>query len=404
MIVQFIVNGPDIPDALLQAHEEGRVVFFCGAGVSYPAGLPGFGGLVKDIYKLSGTTPAPYEQAALDRFQYDATLDLLERRLPGQRKALRRTLSSALKPNLRLKGATDTHAALLALARDRLGALRLITTNFDRVFEAAAKRTRQKFDVFSAPMLPIPKNSRWDGLVYLHGALPGKPDDDAALNRLVLTSGDFGLAYLTERWAARFVSELFRNYVVCFIGYSINDPVLRYMMDALAADRRLGEVTPQAVKHGLLQAEDADLTTCKAVLQQMSDAGLISLKDGLPCAGIQGPASKAFELLARHDDAKAPIAALVQKLRARQIWLWSGGAIEPHIGLRQHYPEFLRKHTYDWGFSDDTDMLVTDEHIGTFAAAIESFWRELPPELTFDEDSELDVPRDFEKAWHKDQV
>lgn len=72
--------------------------------------------------------------------------------------------------------------------------------------------------------------------------------------------------------------------------------------------------------------------------------------------------------------------------------------------LRQHYPEFLRKNTYDWGFSDDTDMLVTDEHIETFAAAIESFWRELPPELTFDEDSELDVPKDFEKAWHKDQA
>ena len=94
-------------------------------------------------------------------------------------------------------------------------------------------------------MLPIPKNSRWNGLVYLHGLLPNKPDD-TALNRLVVTSGDFGLAYLTERWAARFVSELFRNYVVCFIGYSINDPVLRYMMDALAADRMLGEVTPQA--------------------------------------------------------------------------------------------------------------------------------------------------------------
>ncbi len=98
-------------------------------------------------------------------------------------------------------------------------------------------------------MLPIPKNSRWNGLVYLHGLLPENADD-SALNRLVLTSGDFGLAYLTERWAARFVSELFRNYVVCFVGYSINDPVLRYMMDALAADRMLGEVTPQAYALG----------------------------------------------------------------------------------------------------------------------------------------------------------
>lgn len=91
--------------------------------------------------------------------------------------------------------------------------------------------------------------SRWNGLVYLHGLLPEK-HDDGALQSLVVTSADFGLAYLTERWAARFVTELFRNYVVCFIGYSINDPILRYMMDALAADRVLGESTPQAFAFG----------------------------------------------------------------------------------------------------------------------------------------------------------
>lgn len=243
--MQFITHGPDIPDALLQAHEEGRVVFFCGAGISYPAGLPGFKGLVEQIYRLNGTALSDIEREAFERGQFDATLDLLERRLPGQRLAVRRKLADALKPKLRRKGATDTQVALLHLARSREGALRLVTTNFDRVFHTAAKRTGQVFQAYAAPMLPIPKNSRWDGLVYLHGLLPEK-SDDTALNRLVVTSGDFGLAYLTERWAARFVSELFRNYVVCFVGYSINDPVLRYMMDALAADRMLGEVTPQA--------------------------------------------------------------------------------------------------------------------------------------------------------------
>ncbi len=247
--MQFTTNGPDIPNALLQAHEEGRVVFFCGAGISYPAGLPGFDGLVNQIYQLSGTSPSDIEREALERKQYDAVLDLLERRLPGQRMAVRSKLAKALKPKLRRKGATDTQAALLRLARNREGALRLVTTNFDRVFHLAAKRTGQAFQTYAAPMLPIPKYSRWNGLVYLHGLLPEKADD-AALNRLVLTSGDFGLAYLTERWAARFVSELFRNYVVCFVGYSINDPVLRYMMDALAADRMQGEVTPQAWAFG----------------------------------------------------------------------------------------------------------------------------------------------------------
>ncbi|MFD0928973.1 anti-phage defense-associated sirtuin Dsr1 [Methylophilus glucosoxydans] len=245
--MQFVSNGPDIPDALLQAHEEGRVVFFCGAGISYPAGLPGFGGLVESIYEKVGTVFTDIEKQAFKNYQYDATLNILEDRLPGQRTGLqmRKALADVLKPKLRKKGATETHKALLQLARNRDGKLRLVTTNFDRVFEHLAKHEALPVMPYVAPLLPIPKNSRWDGLIYLHGLLSKKADDNA-LNRLVVTSGDFGLAYLTERWAARFVSELFRNYVVCFVGYSINDPVMRYMMDALAADRMLGEVTPQA--------------------------------------------------------------------------------------------------------------------------------------------------------------
>ena len=263
--MQFTTNGPDIPDALLQAHEEGRVIFFCGAGISYPAGLPGFRGLVEQIYQLNGTEPSEIELEALGRNQFDAALDLLERRLPGQRMDVRRALAQVLKPNLRKKGAIDTQAALLRLARSRDGALRLVTTNFDRIFHVAAKRTGQTFQSHAAPMLPIPKNSRWNGLIYLHGLLPEKIDD-TALNRLIVTSGDFGLAYLTERWAARFVSELFRNYVVCFVGYSIDDPVLRYMMDALAADRMLGEITPQAWALGGCASgqEKSEITKWKA--------------------------------------------------------------------------------------------------------------------------------------------
>lgn len=249
--MQFISNGPDIPDALLQAHEEGRVVFFCGAGISYPAGLKGFDWLVDEIYRLCGTGRKRLEEKAFKNKQFDTTLNLLEDRLPGGRPslAMRKSLAKALKPNLRKKGAIDTHSALLTLGRGRDGALRLVTTNFDQVFHKVAQRAGLVLQTYSAPMLPIPKNSRWNGLVFLHGLLPEKPDD-TALNRLVVTSGDFGLAYLTERWAARFVSELFRNYVVCFVGYSINDPVLRYMMDALAADRMLGESTPQAWAFG----------------------------------------------------------------------------------------------------------------------------------------------------------
>src|SRR5512146_3233988 len=103
--MQIVTNGPDIPDALLQAHEEGRVVFFCGAGISYPAGLPGFEGLVEQIYRQLGTDFKDIERDVFLSRHFDATLDLLERRYPGQRIPVRRALSQVLKPNLRRKGA-----------------------------------------------------------------------------------------------------------------------------------------------------------------------------------------------------------------------------------------------------------------------------------------------------------
>ncbi|KAB7566306.1 hypothetical protein ET532_021275, partial [Verminephrobacter sp. Larva24] len=133
--MQFISNGPDIPEALLQAHEDGRVVFFCGAGISYPAGLPGFKGLVDGIYQGLYTKHSDSdadEQKAYEPEQFDVTLNLLERRIPGQRDAVLQALAQALQPKLDLEGATDTHTALLQLARSREGELRLVTTNFDR--------------------------------------------------------------------------------------------------------------------------------------------------------------------------------------------------------------------------------------------------------------------------------
>lgn len=246
--MQFVKDGPDLPERLLQAHEEGRVVFFCGAGISYPAGLPGFGGLVDQLYDELGETPNPVEKAALDSYRYDTAIGLLESRVVGNRLATRTAIARILTPKKRSKDSTATHEALLTLSRNADGRVRLITTNFDHLFAKVIKRHKLEVPHYCAPLLPVPKK-RWDGLIYLHGLLPIKITP-SELDRLIVSSGDFGLAYLTERWAARFVSELFRTYTVCFVGYSIDDPVLRYMMDALAADRLLGERPPEAYAFG----------------------------------------------------------------------------------------------------------------------------------------------------------
>ena len=237
--MQFVRNGPDVPERLLQAHEDGRVVLFCGAGISYPAGLPGFGELVENIYDDLHVTRDRIQKEAFKAKRFDTAIGLLESGIVGGRPAVRRKLAEFLKPDLGSPNATATHEALVTLGRNPDGRTRLVTTNFDQLFETVIKNKRLDVERHQAPLLPVPKN-RWTGLVYLHGLLPTNPDDEN-LDHLIISSGDFGLAYLTERWAARFVGELFRNFTVCFVGYSIDDPVLRYMTDALAADRLMGE-------------------------------------------------------------------------------------------------------------------------------------------------------------------
>ncbi len=246
--MQFIRKGPEIPERLLQLHEDGRVVFFCGAGISYPAQLPGFGSLVKQLYETLSISPNAVQQAALKTNQFDTAIALLETDVKGGRETVRRTVAEILTKDLTNPNATATHEALLTLGQNREGQLRLITTNFDRIFEHVITSKSLLFSTYQAPLLPVPK-TRWDGLIYLHGLLSKDPTQ-GDLDRLVISSGDFGLAYLIERWASRFVSELFRNYTVCFVGYSINDPVLRYMMDALAADKLLGESPPEMFAFG----------------------------------------------------------------------------------------------------------------------------------------------------------
>ena len=94
------------------------------------------------------------------------------------------------------RGLLRTHEALIMLSRTEHG-VRLITTNFDNRFVEAGLE-EQVVDV--SPKLPVPKPHNWSTLVHLHGRI--LPGDDG--ENFVLTAADFGRAYLTERWAARF--------------------------------------------------------------------------------------------------------------------------------------------------------------------------------------------------------
>lgn len=230
--MQFITDGPDIPDALLQAHEEGRVVFFCGAGISYPAGLPDFGGLVQRLFQQAGEPADGIESDLIGQSQFDRAIGHYEQRIQGGRTATRRGLPSILTADLTKRRALTTHFALLTLGRSHNGDLKLVTTNFDTLFEDAASHHHLPVPTFYHDP---PTRLRWNGVVHLHGRMPIQPSA-YDLDQLILSDGDFGQAYLTQGWATRFVAGLFQDYTLCFVGYSIDDPVLRYMTAAHALD------------------------------------------------------------------------------------------------------------------------------------------------------------------------
>ncbi len=117
--MQFVRRGPDVPERLLQAHEDGRVVFFCGAGISYPAGLPGFSGLVEGLYSRLEISPDPVQAAAIKAGRYDTAVGLFEANIVGGRKTVREMIAEILDPDTSASHAAVTHDALLTLAECR---------------------------------------------------------------------------------------------------------------------------------------------------------------------------------------------------------------------------------------------------------------------------------------------
>lgn len=236
---ELVSKGPNVPVELLNQLEDDRVVFFCGAGVSKGGGsrLPLFRCLLCHVYQSNHIKPDNVEAEALKQSAYDKAFELLERpRRLGPQQLYK---SVAARLSVSPVGPLKVHRDLLALSRVE-GGHRLVTTNFDNRFrEAATERSGQghRLRIHDAPALPVPKRHRWRTLVQLHGRI--LPEGDRS--DLVLTSADFGRAYLTERWAAKFVTALFREFTVVFVGYSLSDPVMKYLVDAVATERARGD-------------------------------------------------------------------------------------------------------------------------------------------------------------------
>jgi SIR2-like domain len=236
--VRFVEQGADIPDDLIRAVTNGSATFLRGAGVSFRANLPSFKELTERVYARLGESPdgEPAERNAIDRSEYDRALRSLEKRThrPGTPSRVRDAVAALLAAPT---GAFPDHLALLQLSRDSDGRPRLLTTNFDTLFERAASAN----GIADAPShagvsIPRPGGELDHGILHLHGRIA-----DGALNLdrtdLILTSADFGDAYLRSGWASRYIEDRMRLGILVLVGYSAEDAAMRLLLETLDADR-----------------------------------------------------------------------------------------------------------------------------------------------------------------------
>jgi hypothetical protein len=148
-----------------------------------------------------------------------------------EREFLSRDIYGAIADTLKPPPSVDlsAHRDILDLARGPEGTVRLITTNFDLLFEAC-DGTLQRW---RPPRLPDPlRNDEFHGIIHLHGHVT---DDytDAAGDGFVISSAEFGQAYLSDRWATDFIRTVLERFLVVFIGYAADDPPMQYLLEAL---------------------------------------------------------------------------------------------------------------------------------------------------------------------------
>jgi hypothetical protein len=234
--MRFLQNGPIVPHDLLEQRDAGNVIFFCGAGISSPA-LPGFLGLAEQVIAEFKPAPGSESLSLLNQIQSDPLLspplDVVFNRLQEEYGAA--AIEDKVNEILKRKSAgasPEQHSIVLRLSQGPTRQPQIVTTNFDRLFERAQRGIHRHVQ----PVLPdLTSGQPLEGRVYLHGRMPAHPVDGTARLGFILSSADFGRAYLADGWATKFVRDLLQNYVIVLLGYSANDPPVRYLLEGLHA-------------------------------------------------------------------------------------------------------------------------------------------------------------------------
>lgn len=263
------VAGLDLPVELVDAHRDGHLVLFVGAGASLapPSCLQDFVGLVKRIAEQTGQECPECVEDAPDR-----ALGLLDAKEGVDVHSLIRD------EILQSTAPSEVHQQISRFAVST-NAPRIVTTNYDMHLSTCLAQhwqSENEFREFAAPALP--QGDDFTGIVYLHGAVTGSPE------HLVATGTDFADAYIRRRWASDFLLRMFDKYTVLFVGYSVDDVLMRYLtLGPLAGSRRFALVSNEkqelTARSGIHQIAYDDHERLPGLLAEWNGEVRLSLHD-----------------------------------------------------------------------------------------------------------------------------
>lgn len=256
--MRFFEDGPAIPDTLLEQSDAGNVVFFCGAGVScYPKSqgqsMPTFEKLTKKV--VEHLSPSPKSKAGewiekrrkgedTSSIPLNEVFDELKSPRSFGKKTVHEEVANILSSE-KMKGQDlSQHRHIAQISRTEGGFPRVVTTNFDVLFEKAVKDRKMKIHL---PPIEIESSSDFleSGITYLHGRVPELTEHiskEKNINLdLILSTSDFGKAYfLKDPWASSFIHALFSNYTIVFIGYRASDVPIHFMLSGMRDSEESG--------------------------------------------------------------------------------------------------------------------------------------------------------------------
>lgn len=233
-------HGMQIPVSLTRHIAEKRCILFVGAGLSAAAGLPTWGRLLEQVIEeleSSGATDAPDLRTLWQARKY---LEVADHCADARGTQLRNVLTSTV------RGATEPVPEVHKVLRD-LPFAGIVTTNYDKLLERAywgtdripKVHTHASKDAFGTLLF-----DRAFFILKAHGEID-EPDT------IVLSTATYRELIHANPAFNAVMSAILLNFSILFVGYSLNDPDFRLLMERQISDFKGSSPARYALLDGL---------------------------------------------------------------------------------------------------------------------------------------------------------